>query len=103
MAAGRGCGRACSPEEPLDDADLLELALFAAVPRRDTRPIVDRPARPVRRPHRRDPGACRCSARHLEGLGDAGIAALWILDRVSQCLDVPLAYRPLLNNQDRLA
>lgn len=89
-------------DEALAESDLLELALFLALPRRDTRLIAEdllarfgTLAGVVRAPS--------ASLRAIEGLGDAGIAALRTIDRVSRHLPAPLAYRPLLNNQDRLA
>jgi DNA repair protein RadC len=87
--------------ETLDDADLLELALAPVLPGRDARPVADALI------HRFGdlPGAIRAplAALHaVEGLGDAGIAALRTLEEAARRLGPPLAYRPLLNNQDRL-
>lgn len=87
--------------ETLSDADLLELALASVLPRRGARPVADALI------HRFGdlPGAIRAplaALRAVEGLSDAGIAALRTLDEAARRLGPPLAYRPLLNNQDRL-
>jgi DNA repair protein RadC len=84
------------------DHELIEMLLFLALPRRDTKPI----ARALL--DRFGSFADALSAptqelRQIEGLGDAGIAALRTVQAAALRLsEAPLKNQPVLNNWDRL-
>jgi DNA repair protein RadC len=88
--------------DALLDHELLEMVLFLALPRRDTKPI----ARALLARFGSFAGALAAplhELREVEGLGEAGTAAL----RIVQAAAVRLARaevmeRPVLNNWDRL-
>ncbi len=88
--------------EALADHELLEMVLFLALPRRDTKPI----ARLLL--HRFGSFANAISAtipelRRIEGLGEAGIAALKTIRAAALRLArAEVMERPVLNNWDRL-
>ncbi len=86
----------------LADHELVEMVLFLAVPRRDTKPI----ARSLIGRFGSFAGAISASATELaeiEGLGEAGIAALKVVQAASQRLiKAEVLYRPLLGNWERL-
>ena len=84
------------------DHELLEMVLFLALPRRDTKPI----ARALLA--RFGTFAAALSAppqelRAVEGLGDAGLAALKTVRAAAvRLLRAEVQHRPVLNNWDRL-
>jgi DNA repair protein RadC len=88
--------------EALADHELLEMVLFLALPRRDTKPIarllLDRFgsfARAVAAP--------LADLRRIEGLGDAGAAALKTVQAAALRLArAEVLHRPVLANWDRL-
>jgi DNA repair protein RadC len=83
----------------LADHELVEMVLFLAVPRRDTKPI----ARSLIGHFGSFAGAISASATELaeiEGLGEAGIAALKVVQAASQRLiKAEVLYRPLLGEK----
>jgi DNA repair protein RadC len=88
--------------DALADHEMLEMVLFLALPRRDTKPI-------ARALLARFGGFAQVIAAPLpdllriEGLGEAGAAALKVVCAASlRLLRGPLADQPLLNNWDRL-
>ena len=84
------------------DHELLEMVLFLALPRRDTKPI----ARALLT--RFGTFAAALSAppqelRAVEGLGDAGLAALKTVQAAAvRLVRAEVQHRPVLNNWDRL-
>ena len=82
--------------------ELIEMVLFLALPRRDTKPI----ARALLSRFGSYAGAISASVTDLlgiEGLGEAGVAALKIVQASAQRLaKAEVLYRPVLNNWDRL-
>ncbi|HYF09626.1 MAG TPA: DNA repair protein RadC [Acetobacteraceae bacterium] len=88
--------------DALLDHELLEMVLFIALPRRDTKPIARALlarfgsfAAAIAAPER--------ELREIEGLGDAGIAALKVVQGAALRLARAEAMeRPLLHNWDRL-
>jgi len=86
----------------LADHELIEMVLFLAVPRRDTKPI----ARSLIGRFGSFAAAISASAVELaeiEGLGEAGIAALKVVQAAAQRLTkAEVLYRPVLGNWDRL-
>ncbi|MGG5812297.1 RadC family protein [Falsiroseomonas sp. CW058] len=88
--------------EALLDHELLEMLLFTALPRRDTKPIArallarfggfaEALAAPVR------------ELQEVEGMGEAGVAALKTVQAAAlRMMRAELRDRPLLNNWDRL-
>ena len=84
------------------DHELLEMVLFLALPRRDTKPI----ARALLTRFGSFAGAISAplpDLRSVEGLGDAGSAALKLVQAAGQrLLRAELAERPVLNDWDKL-
>lgn len=84
------------------DHELIEMALFLALPRRDTKPI----ARALIGRFGSFAAAISASVPELlgiEGLGEAGVAALKIIQAAAQRLGkAEVLYRPVLGNWDRL-
>jgi DNA repair protein RadC len=84
------------------DHELLELVLFLALPRRDTKPI----ARLLLARFGSFAGTISASAADLctiDGMGEAGAAALKIVQAAAHRLArTKIAERPLLNNQERV-
>jgi DNA repair protein RadC len=82
--------------------ELLEMVLFLALPRRDTKPI----ARSLLARFGSYAGAISASVPELlaiDGLGEAGVAALKIVQAAAQKLSkAEILYRPVLSNWDRL-
>jgi len=89
------------PDSVLDH-ELLELVLFLALPRRDTKPI----ARLLLARFGSFAGAISASPADLcaiEGMGEAAAAALKIVQAAAHRLArTQIAERPLLNNQERV-
>ncbi|HEX5327594.1 MAG TPA: DNA repair protein RadC, partial [Acetobacteraceae bacterium] len=88
--------------EALADHEMLEMVLFLALPRRDTKPI----ARALLTRFRSFSSAIAAPLPDLlgvEGLGDAGAAALKLVQAAALRLTrAELVQKPLLNNWDRL-
>lgn len=88
--------------EALADHELIEIILFLALPRRDTKPI----ARRLISRFGSYAGAVAASVPELlkvEGLGEAGVAALKAVHAAAQRLTkAEILYRPVLSNWDRL-
>lgn len=88
--------------EGLHDYELLEMVLFAAMPRGDAKPLAKRLI------DRFDGFAGAIAAdqqalRSVEGMGDAGIAALKVVEVAAQRLgQASVINRPVLSNWDRL-
>jgi DNA repair protein RadC len=86
----------------LADHELLEMVLFLALPRRDTKPV----ARALIGRFGSFAAAISASPPQLldvPGLGDAGVAALKIVQAAAQRLSKgEVLYRPVLSNWDRL-
>jgi DNA repair protein RadC len=86
----------------LADHELIEMVLFLAVPRRDTKPI----ARSLIGRFGSFASAISASPSELleiEGLGEAGIAALKTVQAAAQRLTkAEVLYRPVLGNWERL-
>lgn len=84
------------------DHELIEMVLFLALPRRDTKPI----ARALIARFGSYAAAISASVPELlgvEGLGEAGAAALKIVQAAAQRLaKAEVLYRPVLSNWDRL-
>jgi len=83
-----------SGPDALLDHEMLEMILFLALPRRDTKPI----ARALLARFRDFPGVITAplnELRNVEGLGDAGVAAL----KVVQAAALRLMQRTLLDRQ----
>lgn len=82
--------------------ELIEMVLFLGVPRRDTKPI----ARELLSRFGSYAGAISASVPDLlgiDGLGEAGVAALKIVQAAAQRLaKAEVLYRPVLSNWDRL-
>ena len=62
--------------DALADHEMLEMVLFLALPRRDTKPIARDSAGPVRRLSAAVLGAPAAELAPIEGMGEAGAAAL---------------------------
>ncbi len=88
--------------EALADHELIEMTLFLALPRRDTKPI----ARALLAKFGSYANAISAPVPDLlgvEGLGEAGVAALKLVQAASQRLaKAEVLYRPVLSNWDRL-
>ncbi len=88
--------------DALADHEILEMLLFLAVPRRDTKPV----AKELIRHFGSCAGAITAPAealRGVEGLGEAGAAALKLVQAAALRLTrAEIAYRPVLNHWDRL-
>lgn len=88
--------------DSLADHEVLEMILFLALPRRDTKPI----ARAlVQRfgSYARAIAAPVDELRAVEGLGEAGAAALKIVQAAAlRLVKAEIVYRPILNHWDRL-
>ncbi len=86
----------------LADHELVEMVLFLALPRRDTKPI----ARALISQFGSFASAISAPAHDLlgiDGLGEAGVAALKIVQAAAQRLaKAEVLYRPVLGNWDRL-
>jgi DNA repair protein RadC len=84
------------------DHELIEMVLFLALPRRDTKPI----ARILLARFGSYAGAISASVPELlgvEGLGEAGVAALKIVQAAAQRLaKAEVLHQPVLNNWERL-
>jgi DNA repair protein RadC len=91
-----------SGPDALLDHELLEMVLFTAIPRRDTKPI----ARALLARFGSFPDALAAPQAELsaiEGLGEAGIAALRVVQAAALRLQrATLREQPLLNNWDAL-
>jgi len=88
--------------EAVADYELIEMILFLALPRRDTKPI----ARDLVSRFGSFASAISAPVQELlgvEGLGEAGAAALKIVQAAAQRLaKAEVMYRPVLSNWDRL-
>ncbi|MDE1896205.1 MAG: DNA repair protein RadC [Rhodospirillales bacterium] len=88
--------------EALADHELIEMTLFLALPRRDTKPI----ARALLAKFGSYANAISAPVPDLlgvEGLGEAGVSALKLVQAASQRLaKAEVLYRPVLSNWDRL-
>jgi DNA repair protein RadC len=88
--------------EAVAEHELIEMILFLALPRRDTKPI----ARALLSRFGSYANAISASVSDLlgvEGLGDAGVAALKIVQASAQRLaKAEVLYRPVLRDWDRL-
>lgn len=88
--------------EALADHELIEMTLFLALPRRDTKPI----ARALLARFGSYANAISAPVPDLlgiAGLGEAGVAALKLVQAASQRLaKAEVLYRPVLSNWDRL-
>ncbi len=88
--------------DALADHEMIEMVLFLALPRRDTKPI----ARALIGKFGSYAGAISAAVPDLlgvEGLGEAGAAALKIVQVSAQRLaKAEVLYRPVLSNWDRL-
>jgi len=84
------------------DHELIEMVLFLALPRRDTKPI----ARDLISKFGSFASAISAPVPDLlgvEGLGEAGVAALKVVQAAAQRLaKAEVLYRPVLSNWDRL-
>jgi DNA repair protein RadC len=84
------------------DHELIEMVLFLALPRRDTKPV----ARSLIGRFGSFGAAISAAPNELldiEGLGEAGVAALKIVQAAAQRLaKAEVLYRPILGNWDRL-
>jgi DNA repair protein RadC len=82
--------------------ELIEMVLFLALPRRDTKPV----ARALLSRFGSFAGAISASVPDLlavEGLGESGVAGLKIVQAAAQRLaKAEVLYRPVLSNWDRL-
>jgi DNA repair protein RadC len=82
--------------------ELIEMVLFLALPRRDTKPV----ARALLSRFGSFAGAISASVPDLlavEGLGESGVAGLKIVQAAAQRLaKAEVMYRPVLSNWDRL-
>jgi DNA repair protein RadC len=88
--------------EAVADHELLEMVLFLALPRRDTKPI----ARALLARFGSFAGAIAAplaDLRHVEGIGEAGAAALKTVQAAAlRLVRAEIVDRPVLNNWDRL-
>ena len=88
--------------DAIADHELLELMLFLALPRRDTKPI----ARALLTRFGSFAGVISAPVadlRTIDGLGDAGLAALKTVQAAAlRLVKADLTDRPLLTNWDRL-
>jgi len=88
--------------EAVADHELIEMVLFLALPRRDTKAI----ARELIAKFGSFAAAISATVPDLlamEGLGEAGVAAIKIVQAASQRLSkAEILYRPVLSNWDRL-
>jgi DNA repair protein RadC len=88
--------------EAVAELELIEMVLFLALPRRDTKPV----ARALLSRFGSYAAAISAGVPELlgvEGLGEAGVAALKIVQASAQRLaKAEVLYRPVLSNWDRL-
>jgi DNA repair protein RadC len=88
--------------DSLADHEMLELVLFLALPRRDTKPI----ARALLARFRSLPAIIAAppeALRQVEGLGDSGVAALKIVQAAAlRLMRAEVIDRPVLGDWDRL-
>jgi len=88
--------------DALLDHEMLEMILFIALPRRDTKPI----ARALLARFRDFPGVIAAppnELREVEGLGDAGVAALKLVQAAAlRLMQKTLLGRPILNDWQKL-
>jgi len=88
--------------EAVAEHELIEMVLFLALPRRDTKPV----ARALLSRFGSFAGAISASVPDLlavEGLGESGVAGLKIVQAAAQRLaKAEVLYRPVLSNWDRL-
>jgi len=88
--------------ESVADHELLEMVLFLALPRRDTKPIA-RTLLARFGSFANTVSAPVSDLRGVEGLGDAGVAALKTVQAAAlRLVRAELQDRPLLNNWDRV-
>ena len=91
-----------SGPDALLDHEMLEMILFLALPRRDTKPI----ARALLDRFRDFPGVITAplnELRNVEGLGDAGVAALKVVQAAAlRLMQRTLLDRPVLNDWAKL-
>jgi DNA repair protein RadC len=89
--------------EALADHEMLEMVLFLALPRRDTKPI----ARALLKRFGSFANALAAplaELREVEGLGDSGLAALKTVQAAAlRLMRAEVMERPVLNNWDRLS
>ena len=88
--------------DALLDHEMLEMILFLALPRRDTKPI----ARALLARFRDFPGVIAAplnELRNIEGLGDAGVAALKVVQAAAlRLMQRSLLERPVLHDWTKL-
>ena len=88
--------------DALADHELLEMVLFLALPRRDTKPL----ARALLQRFGSFAAAIAAAPpelRHVQGLGDAGVAALKTVQAAAlRLVRAEVVDRPVLSNWDRL-
>lgn len=91
-----------SGSESLQDYELIEMSLFAAMPRGDAKPL-------AKRLLERYGSFSSCvaadtqSLMNVEGMGEAGVAALKLVEAAAQRLgQESVINRPVLSNWDRL-
>jgi DNA repair protein RadC len=88
--------------ESLADHEVLEMVLFLALPRRDTKPIA-RALVATFGSYAQAIAAPLPELLKIEGLGEAGAAALKIVQAASiRLIRAEVLYRPVLSNWDRL-
>ena len=88
--------------ESVADHELLEMVLFLALPRRDTKPIA-RALLARFGSFANAVSAPLAELRGIEGLGDAGVAALKTIQAAAlRLVRAEVQDRPVLNNWDRL-
>jgi DNA repair protein RadC len=88
--------------EALADHEVLEMVLFLALPRRDTKPIA-RALIAAFGSYAQAIAAPLPELLKVEGLGEAGAAALKIVQAASiRLIRAEVIYRPVLSNWDRL-
>lgn len=89
-------------QDALADHELIEMTLFLALPRRDTKPI----ARALLAQFGSYASAISAPVPHLlavEGLGEAGVSALKLVQAAAQRLaKAEVLHRPVLSNWERL-
>ncbi|HQT88275.1 MAG TPA: DNA repair protein RadC [Acidiphilium sp.] len=92
----------CAGPEALADHEVLEMILFTALPRRDTKPIA---LALIKRfgSYSNAIAAPLADLLAIEGVGDAGAAALKLVQAAAtRLVQAERRYRPLLHNWDRL-
>lgn len=88
--------------EALADHELIEMTLFLALPRRDTKPLA-RALLARFESYANVISAPVADLLSIEGLGEAGVAALKLVQAASQRLArAEVLYRPILGNWDQL-